>query len=181
MLSSLDADLRRVTDHLHNEFAKLQVGRANPALVEDVRVHAYGSPQPLKGVASVSLLDAQTIVIAPWDRSLLREISAGITASGLGLNPQDNGESITIRVPQLTEERRRDLVKVAGKLAEEAKVGIRSVRQDVLKAVKAAETAKEISEDIRKQHEATVQKKVDESVKKIDDMTKQKEAEIMKV
>ncbi|HRI35549.1 MAG TPA: ribosome recycling factor [bacterium] len=181
MLSSLDSDLKKVIDHLHNEFAKLQVGRANPALVEDVRVHAYGSVQTLKSVASVSLLDAQTIVISPWDRALLRDISAGITASGLGLNPQDNGESITIRVPQLTEERRRDLVKVAGKLAEEAKVGIRNVRQDILKTVKAAETNKEISEDIRKQHETTVQKKVDDAVKQIDEMTKHKEAEIMKV
>jgi ribosome recycling factor len=181
MLSNLDNDLKRVLEHLQNEFAKLQVGRANPALVEDIRVHAYGSPQPMKGVASISLLDSQTITISPWDRSLLRDISAAITASGLGLNPQDNGETITLKIPTLTEERRRDLVKVAGKLAEEAKVGIRNVRQDILKTVKTAETNKEISEDIRKQHEATVQKKVDDAVKKIDEMTKHKEAEIMKV
>ncbi len=181
MPASIDADIERVLTHLKNEFAKLQTGRASPALVEDMRVSAYGASQPLRNVASVSTLDQQTLSISPWDKSLLRDIAGAITASGLGLNPQDNGETIMLKIPALTEERRRELVKYAKKLAEEAKVGIRSVRQDAIKQIKARETAKEIGEDAARDEETAIQKKIDETGKTIDDMTKKKEEEIMKV
>lgn len=179
MLHTLEADLKRAEEHLHNEFAKLQVGRANPAIVEGVTVMAYGQPGPLRNAASVSVLDAQTLSITPWDRGLLRDIAKGITDSGLGLNPQDNGESILIRIPLMTEERRRDLVKFAKKLAEDGKVAVRNIRADYLKKIKNQDDS--VGEDIVKQQEKDLQKKVDEEIEKIDKMCKHKEEEIMKI
>jgi len=174
-------DLKKAEEHLHNELAKLQVGRAHPALVEGIMVMAYGSPQPLRNVASVTIMDAQTISIQPWDRSVLRDISKGITDASLGLNPQDNGESIMIKVPTLTEERRRDLVKMASKMTEEAKIAVRNIRQDYMKKIDNAEKAKEISEDIAKGKKADLQKDIDASIKALEEMFDHKEADIMKV
>ena len=119
MLDFLTSDLLKLEEHLSNEFAKLQVGRAHPALVEGIYVNAYGSSQSLKAIASVSIMDAQTLSILPWDKSLIRDIDRAITEANLGLNPQNNGESIMIKIPTLTEERRRDLIKIAKKLLEE--------------------------------------------------------------
>ncbi|EKE29142.1 MAG: hypothetical protein ACD_2C00220G0005 [uncultured bacterium (gcode 4)] len=181
MLSNLKQDLRKVEEHLQNEFAKLQVWRANPSLIEGVHISVYGWVQPLKNVASVSVLDSQTLSIQPWDRSLIRDIDKGISDAGLGLNPQNNGETIMIKIPMLTEERRRDLVKFAKKLSEEWKIAVRNVRQDYIKKIKSAETAKEISEDISKWYEKDLQKAIDEEIEKIEKMLKHKEEEIMKV
>jgi ribosome recycling factor len=150
MLSNLQQDLDKAINHVKNEFSKLQAGRANPAIVEGVIVMAYGMTQPLKNVAAVSILDAQTISIMPWDKSVIKDIEKGITDANLGLNPNNNGESIMIKIPALTEERRRDLVKIASRLSEEGKVGIRNVRADYKKKIDNAKTAKEISEDIAK-------------------------------
>ena len=119
---------------------------------------AYGSSQALRNVAAVSTLDAQTISITPWDKSVIRDIEKGITDANLGLNPTNNGESILINIPTLTEERRRDLVKVSGRMTEEAKVSIRTVRQDYKKKIDAAKAAKTISEDEAKGYEADLQK-----------------------
>lgn len=181
MLTNLKSDLSKAFEHLKNEFAKLQVGRANPALVEWIPVSAYGSLQPLKNSASVSVIDSQTLSIQPWDKSLLREIAKAITDAWLGLNPQDNGESIMLKIPTLTEERRRDLVKVSKKIAEEGKITIRNIRQDYLKHIKTAETAKTISEDVAKGFEADLQKEIDAYTKQVEDLAKHKEEEIMKV
>ena len=170
MLENLKPDLKKAEEHFHNELAKLQVGRAHPALVEGITVLAYGSPQPLRNVASVTIMDAQTISIQPWDRSILRDISKGISDANLGLNPQDNGESILIKVPTLTEERRRDLVKMAGKMAEEAKIAIRNIRQDYMKKIDAAEKAKEISEDVVKDKKSELQKEIDATIATIETM-----------
>lgn len=179
MLHTLISDLEKAEQHLHNEFAKLQVGRANPAIVEGITVMAYGSAQPLRNVASVSILDAQTISIQPWDKSTLRDISKAINDANIGLNPQDNGESVLVRIPLLTEERRRDLVKIAKKLSEDGKIAVRNIRQDYLKKIKNQDDS--VGEDIVKQQENELQKKVDEEIVKIDKMTKHKEEEIMKV
>lgn len=179
MLHTLASDLLRAEQHLHDEFAKLQVGRANPAIVEGITVMAYGSAQPLRNVASVSILDAQTISIQPWDKSTLRDISKAINDANIGLNPQDNGESVLVRIPVLTEERRRDLVKIAKKLAEDGKIAVRNIRQDYLKKIKNQDDS--VGEDIVKQQESELQKSIDEEIVKIDKMTKHKEEEIMKV
>ena len=181
MLSNLHQSLHKATSHLSGELSKLQAWRANPAIVEGVYVMAYGSSQALRNVAAVSILDAQTIVIQPWDKAVIKDIEKGITDANLGLNPSNNGESIMIKIPTLTEERRRDLTKIASRLAEEGKVGVRTVRQDYKKNIDKAKADKEISEDEAKAYEAELQKKVDIAIREVDDMLKHKEAEIMKV
>ncbi|MDD2892138.1 MAG: ribosome recycling factor [Candidatus Gracilibacteria bacterium] len=179
MLHTLEGDLKKAEQHLHDEFAKLQVGRANPAIVEGITVMVYGSAQPLRNVASVGTLDAQTISIQPWDKSVLRDISKAINDANIGLNPQDNGESVLIRIPPLTEERRKDLVKIAKKLAEDGKVAVRNIRQDYLKKIKNQDES--VGEDIIKGQEKDLQKSIDEAIVLVDKMTKHKEEEIMKI
>ncbi len=179
MLENLAADLKKAEEHLHNEFNKLQVGRANPAVVEGVMVAAYGSLQPLKNVASVSVMDAQTLSIQPWDRSLIKDIDRAITEANLGLNPQNNGETILIKIPVLTEERRRDLVKIAKRLSEEGKVAVRNIRADYLKKIK--NQGDDVSEDVVAQQERDLQKAVDAESKKIDELLAKKESDIMKI
>lgn len=181
MIWNIKIDLQKAEEHLHNEFNKLQVWRANPSLIEWVLVNVYWWFQSLKNVASVSVMDSQTLSIQPWDKTLIRDIDRAITEAWLWLNPQNNGETIMIKIPLLTEERRRDLTKIAKKLAEEGKVAIRNIRQDYLKKIKNAETNKEISEDLAKQNEKDLQKYIDEEIEKIDKMLKHKEEEIMKI
>lgn len=179
MLENLASDLKKAEEHLHNEFNKLQVGRANPAIVEGITVLAYGSAQPLRNVASVSVMDAQTLSIQPWDRSLIKDIDRAITEANIGLNPQNNGESVMIKIPVLTEERRRDLTKIAKKLAEEGKVAVRNIRADYLKKIK--NQGDEVSEDVISQQEKDLQKAVDAESKKIDELLAKKETDIMKI
>ncbi len=181
MLTHLTSDLSKSQDHFRGELAKLQVGRANPAIVEGVTVLVYGSAQPLKNIASVSVMDPQTLSIQPWDKTLIRDIDKAITDANLGLNPQNNGESIMIKIPTLTEERRKDLVKIAKRLAEEGRIALRNIRADYQKKIKNAETAKEISEDIAKGYETELQKAIDTEGKSIDTLLGAKETDIMKV
>lgn len=180
-LAWLVEEFKKAEEHLHNEYNKLQTGRAHPSLIEWVYIDAYGQPQPLKNVASVSIMDAQTISIQPWDKWLLRVIDKWITDANLWFNPQNNGETIMIKVPTLTEERRKDLVKIAKNTLEDAKVTIRNIRQDYLKKIKDAEKNKEISEDIAKSEEASLQKEVDKANITVEEIFKKKEQDIMKV
>lgn len=181
MLGNLQQDLHKATEHLRNELAKLQAWRANPSIVEWVLVLAYGSTQPLRNVAAVSTLDAQTITIQPWDKSVLKDIEKWITDANLGLNPTNNGEMILIKIPALTEERRREIVKTAARMTEEGKVWIRNVRQDYKKKIDQAKSEKTLSEDAAKWYEADLQKAVDAAIKDADALLKHKEEEIMKV
>lgn len=181
MLLNLQQELVGAINHLSSELSKLQAWRANPAIVESVYVMAYGSSQPLRNVAAVSTLDAQTISIQAWDKSVIKDIEKWITDANLGLNPTNNGETILIRIPPLTEERRRELVKLASRLGEEGKVGIRTVRQDYKKKIDAAKANKEISEDEAKSYEADLQKHVDANIREVETMLKKKEEDIMKV
>lgn len=181
MLTNLQQDLQKAISHLQGEFSKLQVGRANPAIVEGVFVVAYGSSQPLKNIASVTNLDAQTLSIQPWDKTLIRDIEKGISDANLGLNPNNNGETIMIKIPPLTEERRREIVKVASRLTEDAKVSIRNVRGEYKKKIDHAKSEKEISEDEAKMHETTLQKAIDNAVKEVDTIFGDKEKDIMKI
>lgn len=180
MLKNLKEDLIKATEHLKSEFSKLQVGRANPAIVEGVLVSAYGSIGPLKNIAAVTNLDAQTLSIQPWDKSLIKDIEKGISEANLGLNPSNNGETLMIKFPPLTEERRKEIVKVAGKLTEEAKVSIRNVRGDYKKKIDHAKSEKEISEDEAKLHENNLQKEIDAAVKTAESLLAEKEKDIMK-
>lgn len=181
MLEKAESGIKKAIDHLELEFSKLQAGRANPAMVEDIMIESYGSMQPIKNTATVGLLDAQTLTIKPWDRSIIHAIAKAITDAGMGLNPQTMADSVMIKIPALTEERRRDIVKIAKKLTEEAKVSMRNARQDSLKAIKKAEDDKEISEDQARDYEDALQKLVDQGNKKTEELLKIKETDIMKV
>lgn len=181
MLEKAKNWIEKTKKHLELEFAKIQMWRANPSIVEDVMIENYGSFQPVKNVASVSVIDPQTLSIKPWDRSVIHKIAKAITDSGMWLNPQTMADSIIIKMPIPTQERRVELTKYAKKLAEEAKVWIRNARQDSLKDIKKSEDNKEISEDQAKNHNEDLQKIVDEWNKLIDIMLKKKEEEIMKI
>ena len=181
MIDSTKSLLTKALEHLESEFGKIQMGRANPALVEDIRVEQYGSLQALKNCASLSTLDAQTLSISPWDKTLIHPIAKAITDAGIGLNPQTMADSVMIKVPPMTEERRRDMVKIVWKFAEDGKVSVRNIRGDTLKAIKKQETEKLISEDVSKKMEADVQKLVEDANKKIEELAKKKETDIMKV
>lgn len=170
---------KKSVDHLHREFSQIQAGRANPAMVEGLMVDAYGSMMPLKNCASVSAPEPHQLAIQPWDRGLLSNIENAIRKSELGLNPLNDGTGvIRLNVPALTEDRRRDLVKVVNAKAEEARVGIRQSRQDALQKIRAL---KDLSEDLTKKSEEDLQKAVNDANNEVDAVTKQKETDVMKV
>lgn len=167
--------------HLESEFSKLQLWRANPALIEDIIIENYWAMQPIKNVASVSVMDPQTLLIKPWDKTVLQTIAKAISDSWMGLNPQSMADSIMIKIPALTEERRIEMSKIAKKLTEEAKVAIRNARSDSHKIIKNAQDDKEISEDQEKDLNEELQTLVETWNKKVDELYKIKETDIMKV
>lgn len=181
MLTNLQEELNKALEHLKFEFSKLQVGRANPAIVETVIVNAYWATQPLKNIAAVSNLDAQTLTIQPWDKSLIKDIEKAISEANLGLNPSNNWETLMIKIPPLTEERRKEIVKVAGKLAEEWKISIRNIRGEYKKKIDNAKNEKTISEDEAKLHETNMQKMIDTAIKNVESSLSDKEKDIMKI
>ena len=168
-------------DHLHNEYAKIQTGRANAALVESIMVDSYGVKSPLKALANISIPEAKQIAIQPWDRGQLSNIEKAILEADLGLVPQNDGVLIRLNLPPLTEERRKDLVKLVHKYAEDARISIRTARHDSLNQFKEMEKAKEISEDELKGKEKNVQEKVDEFNKMVEEASKKKEEDVMTV
>jgi ribosome recycling factor len=181
MLTKVKEGIKKAINHLSLEFSKLQLGRANPALVEGIMIEQYGSMQALKNMAWVSCMDSQTLSISPWDKTAVWPIAKAITDSWLGLNPQTMSDSIMIKIPSLTEERRIELTKIAKKMAEEAKVWVRNSRSDCIKDIKKAEDNKEISEDERKNFETDLQKVIDDANKNIEEHLKKKTEDIMKI
>ncbi len=181
MLDKAKEGIKKAMDHLAVEFSQLQVGTANPAILDGVRIDNYWSMQPLNTVASISTLDAQTLTINPWDKSIIHEIAKAITDANIGLNPQTMADSVLISIPPLTEERRKDITKIVKRLWDEAKISIRNARWDSNKAIKSAEDAKEISEDQAKDYGTELQKLVDEANKHVDEAVKKKSDDIMKV
>jgi ribosome recycling factor len=163
--------------HLEKAFVKIRAGKANPVMLSTVQVDYYGSLTPLSQVANVNTPDARTLSVQPWEKAMLPEIEKAIIISNLGFNPMNNGDLIIISVPPLTEERRRDLVKQAKSESEDAKISVRSARQEANKELKKIE----ISEDVLKDAEADVQELTNSFITKIDDALKLKESEIMKV
>lgn len=181
MLDTAKEWFKKALNHLDVEFSKIQMWRANPMIVDDIMVEQFWTMQPLKNVASVSTLDAQTLSIKPWDKTIITAIGKAISDSGKGLNPQTMADSIMIVIPPLTEERRKEMVKIVKKLSEDAKVTVRNVRGDCIKDIKKAEDAKEISEDAKKDYEEDLQKEVNSANTSIDEKTKKKSDDIMKV
>lgn len=179
------ADLKRrmqgAQGVLKNELAGLRTGRATPSLVEPITVEAYGSNMPLSQVATVAIPEPRLISIQVWDKSVVTAVEKAIRDSNLGLNPNTEGQVIRLRIPDLNEERRKELVKVAHKYAEAAKVAIRHVRRDGIDLLKKAQKDGHVSEDDTKRHEAEVQKVTDTAIVEIDQMLAHKEKEILSV
>ncbi|MBE6885937.1 MAG: ribosome recycling factor [Ruminococcaceae bacterium] len=166
---------------LGKEYAAIRAGRANPAVLDKVTVDYYGTPSPINQLASISVSEARILVIQPYDASILKGIEKAIQASDIGINPNNDGRVIRITFPPLTEERRREIVKTVSKLAEDAKVAVRSIRRDSIEKFKAMKKASEITEDDLKNCEKDVQDLTDKACKEIDDLAKIKEKEILEI
>jgi ribosome recycling factor len=166
---------------LKEEFSGLRTGRANVGLVEPIHVEAYGSSVPLNSVGAISVPEPRMIVVSVWDKALVIAVEKAIRNAGIGLNPITDGTTLRIPVPPLTEERRRDLAKLAGKYAEQQRVAVRNVRREAMEELKKLEKDGEISQDDQKRFETEVQTFTDRSVKRIDETLKTKEQEIMQV
>jgi len=173
--------MKKVMEATRRELASIRSGKASPALLDTVRVEAYGQPVPLQQVGSVSAPEPRLLVIQPWDKSLLKSITRAIQLAELGLNPTDDGTVVRVPIPTLTEERRRDLVKLIAKLAEEGRVHVRQVRHDVQKDLKALEGKGHVSEDEIKRMTAELQKLTDRYIAQVDELLKKKTAEVMEV
>ncbi len=181
ILKDLEERMKKSVEVTQNEFAGMRAGRATPALLDKIQVNYYGTPTPINQLANVSVPEARLLVIQPWDKSVLPEIEKAIMKSDLGINPNNDGSVIRLAIPQLTEERRAELVKVVKKKAEEGKVAIRNLRRDGNDELKAAQKDGDISEDDLKRGQESVQKLTDKYIKEIDTLTAAKEKEIMQV
>jgi ribosome recycling factor len=170
--------MEKALKHLEKQFVNIRAGKASPSMLGSVTVEYYGSQTPLSQVANVNTPDGRTITVQPWEKSMLQEIEKAIMIANLGFNPMNNGESLIINVPPLTEERRRNLSKQAKAETEDAKVGIRNARKDANNEIKKMEN---VSEDLQKNAELDIQKMTDLFVSKVDDLYHLKEIEIMTV
>jgi ribosome recycling factor len=179
------ADAKRRMDKsiesTHHEFNSIRTGRASPALLDRITIDYYGSPTPLKSLASISAPEPRLLVVQPFDPGAIKNIERAIQESDLGLTPSNDGKVVRLPIPQLTEERRKDLVKVVRRVAEDGKVAIRNVRRDVMQHLKELVVNGDVGDDEERRAEQQVQKITDEHTKSIDDLLKVKEAEIMEV
>ncbi len=174
-------NMNKSIDHLKNDLAAVRAGRANPAVLDKITVDYYGTPTKINQMAAVSVAEARILVITPWDASTIRNIQRAILASDIGINPTDDGRSLRLVFPQLTEERRRELVKDIKKMGEDCKVAVRNIRREAVDKFKAMEKKSEITEDDLKDLQEELQKTTDASVKTIDEVVKNKETEILEV
>lgn len=181
MLKQFEDKMEKSLENLENEYANIRAGRANPNILNKIKVEYYGVPTPLQQVGNVAVPEARTIVITPWENSLLKEIEKAILCSDLGLTPNNDGKSVILNFPELTEERRKDLAKDIKKKGENAKVAVRNVRRDANDYFKKQLKANEISEDEQKDYEDKVQKLTDKYVDKIESAIENKTKEIMTV
>ena len=165
----------------HHEFNSIRTGRASPALLDRITIDYYGTPTPLKSLASISAPEARLLVVQPFDPGAIKNIERAVQESDLGLTPSNDGKVVRLPIPALTEERRKDLVKVVRRVAEDGKVAIRNVRRDVMQHLKDLVVNGEVGDDEERRAETQVQKITDEHTKSIDDLLKVKEAEIMEV
>lgn len=181
ILQDAEGRMKKALDSVHHELQGIRSGKATPALLDTVRVEAYGSIVSIKEVGQVSAPEPRMLTIQPWDKSLIKAISRAIQASDLGLNPTDDGTLVRIPLPPLTEERRRDLAKLVAKFAEEGRVHVRQVRHDVNKDVQHQQKDGTISEDDGRRLQTDVQKLTDKYIALIDELLKKKTADVMEV
>ncbi len=175
------SDLEKSIEHLIVEIGQIRTGRANPALVENIMVDYYGTKTPLKQVANINVPEARLLVIQPWDKDSLVNVESAIRDSDLGFNPNNDGQVIRINIPSLTEERRKELVKLLNQRAEEAKISVRNIREEVWKEIQEMEKEGKISEDDKFSGKDYLQKSVDEYNKKIDEIKEKKEKDILTI
>ncbi len=179
--TDMQTRLGKTQEALKKDFAGLRTGRATTALLDPIMVDAYGSMVPLNQVGNVSVPEARMLSVQVWDKSLMKHVEKAIMESGLGLNPMNDGQCIRIPIPPLSEERRVELCKIAGKYTETARISARNIRRDALDEVKKLKNANEISEDDQKRFETEIQTLTDNTIKALDDMLKTKEVEIKQV
>lgn len=176
-----ESKLAKALDHLKSEYLSVRAGRANPQILNKVVVNYYGTPTPLTQMANISVPEARMLVISLWDTSALRDVCKAISASDIGINPTDDGKTIRLMFPQLTEERRKDLVKQIKKMSEDAKVVLRNERRDIIEVLKKFKKDNIVTEDEQIVYEKDVQKTLDKSIEQVDKMLKEKEAEILEI
>ena len=185
MLNDIKEDaqqrMKGAIEALEKDLLRIRTGRANPALVEDVKVEYYGVPTPLQQLASISVPEPRSILIRPFDPSTLKEIERGILASDVGVTPNNDGKVVRLNLPMLTEDRRRELVKVVKRRSEDARIAVRNVRRDLIRDLRDYESEKMISEDEQKRGEDDLQKETDHFVDTIDKVCKKKEEEVLEV
>ncbi|MBR7141994.1 MAG: ribosome recycling factor [Clostridia bacterium] len=181
MLNEFESKMKKTLEVFSSEMASIRAGRANPAVLDKLTVDYYGAPTLISQLASVSVVEARTLAIQPWDSSVLKLIEKAIQTSDIGINPQNDGKVIRLVFPPLTEERRKDLVKGLRKTAEEAKVSVRNIRRDAVDKAKAAQKKSEITEDDLSKIEKDIQALTDKYVKEVDNVAAAKEAEVMTV
>ena len=180
-MNKLKEKMQKTINVLEGDLAAVRAGRANPAVLDRVAVDYYGAPTPVNQMAAIAVAEARILVITPWDKTTLIPIEKAIQASDIGINPINDGSVLRLTFPQLTEERRKDLVKEIKKTGEESKVALRSIRRDIMDKFKTMKKNNEITEDDLKDCEKDVQNITDKFVKNIDDMIAKKEAEIMSI
>ncbi len=181
IIAETEEHMQKTVESLKKELASLRAGRATPALLDKITVDYYGTPSPLNQVANISVPEARLLVIQPWDKKMIGDIEKAIQKSDLGINPTNDGTVIRLAIPQLTEERRKELVKIAKKKSEESRVAVRNLRRDANDQIKALEKKSEISEDEMRDAQDQSQKLTDKYIKEIDKIFVEKEKEIMTV
>ena len=180
-INNTEVKMQKSIDALNNEYASIRAGRANPAILDKIKVEYYGTPTPINQLGNVSVPEARTLLIQPWDATVLKEIEKEIQKSDIGINPTNDGKVIRLNFPPLTEERRKALVKDVSKIAENSKVSVRNIRRDQIDKIKALKKDNMITEDDVKEAEDKIQKITDKYVKMIDELAKEKEKEILTV
>lgn len=179
--NQIEDKMEKTIANLEENYAEIRAGRANPAILNKIKVDYYGVPTPINQVAGISVPEARMIVIQPWDASILKAIEKAILTSDIGINPNNDGKLIRLTFPELTEERRKDIVKDIKKLSEEAKIAIRSIRRDAMDLAKKEQKEGNMTEDEEKQAEDKIQKLTDKKVAEIDEISSKKEKDIMSV
>ncbi len=181
IISSHKPNFEKVMDHFHHELASVRTGRANPALMSTVMVESYGAKVPIQQVANITVSDAKTLTISPWDKGQIQEIEKGIMAANLGFTPNNDGNVIRINLPPMTEDRRKEMVKLVGQIAEQAKIGIRQVREEIIKAVKREESVGSATKDDIASAQKDIQNLVDDYNGRVKEIATDKEKELMTV
>ena len=179
--TNIKEKMEKAINNYASRLAEIRAGRANPAILNKIKIDYYGTPTPINQVAGISVPEARLIVIQPWDMSILKEIEKAILASEIGINPNNDGKVIRLAFPELNEERRKEIVKDVKKMAEEAKVGVRAARRDGMEEAKAEQKEGNITEAERKQAEIEIQKITDKNIEEIDKILEAKEKEVMSV